>query len=587
MLESRCGTRLLSAIILMRQSLTEAGEENDMGTYLNPGKQSFQMAVNSGIFVDKTEMIAYLNSVVNTQQRFVSVSRPRRFGKTMAADMICAYYDRTEESRELFEKRKLVSCTFDRAREKERAWDEYLGKFDVIRVVMTRFIKKGTSVSKALEKMQRLIIRELKKEYPDVDYFSDDDLIQALDDVYADNRRRVVIVIDEWDAVFRERQNDRDGQAEYLDFLRDLMKDNSHIALAYMTGILPIKKYGKHSALNMFTEYSMTFPRQIAPYTGFTEKEVRDLCEKYGRDYERIKDWYDGYEVSDIIPPDPDHEKLKVTGGPPKAVKYSLYSPLSVVEAMTTGVIKDYWNKTETYEALANYIRKDYDGLKDAVALLMDGARLRIDTSAYQNDMTTFSGKDDVLSLLIHLGYLGFDDERSEVFIPNREILDEFKTSTRSEEWDEPLRAYEASGELLRATWAEDAEKVAELIETAHNCAGNRTYNDETALSYSIQLAYYAAQKYYTTILELDTGKGFADIVYLPSPMYPHIPVLLIELKYDKSAKGAIAQIRRQDYPARLEHYRGNILLVGVNYDRDVSNVKPEFKHHTCVIEKA
>ena len=254
---------------------------------------------------------------------------------------------------------------------------------------------------------------------------------------------------------------------------------------------------------------------------------------------------------------------------------------------MTTGVIKDYWNKTETYEALADYIRKDYDGLKDAVALLMDGARLRIDTSAYQNDMTTFSGKDDVLSLLIHLGYLGFDDERSEVFIPNREILDEFKTSTRSEEWDEPLRAYEASGELLRATWAEDAEKVAELIETAHNCAGNRTYNDETALSYSIQLAYYAAQKYYTTILELDTGKGFADIVYLPSPMYPHIPVLLIELKYDKSAKGAIAQIRRQDYPARLEHYRGNILLVGVNYDRDVSNVKPEFKHHTCVIEKA
>ena len=558
-----------------------------MGTYLNPGKQSFQMAVNSEIFVDKTAMISYLNSVVNTQQRFVSVSRPRRFGKTMAADMICAYYDRKADSRELFEKRELAAGPSVHAGEKERSWDDYLGKFDVIRVVMTKFIKKGIPVSKALEKMQRLIIRELKKEYPDSDYFSEDDLIQTLDDVYSDHAGQVVIVIDEWDAVFRERQKDKDGQTEYLDFLRDLMKDNSHIALAYMTGILPIKKYGRHSALNMFTEYSMMFPRQIAPYTGFTEKEVRDLCEKYGRDYERIRDWYDGYEVSDIVPPDPDHENLKTTGKSPEAVKYSLYSPLSVVEATTTGVIKDYWNKTETYEALADYIRKDYDGLKDAVALLMDGGRLRIDTSAYQNDMTTFSGKDDVLSLLIHLGYLGFDDERSEVFIPNREILDEFRTSTRTKEWAEPLKAYELSRELLKATWAEDAEKVAELAELAHNRAGNKTYHDEAALSYGIQLAYYAAQKYYTTILELDSGKGYADIVYLPAPKYPDIPALVIELKYDKSAEGAVAQIRRQEYPDRLEHYKGNILLVGINYDKDIPSDRPGFKHHTCVIEKA
>ena len=555
-----------------------------MGTYLNPGKQGFMMAVNSAIFVDKSEMILYLNSVVNTQQRYLSVSRPRRFGKTMAAEMICAYYGRESDSRELFENRKLA--------ENEKAggdipWDAYFGKFDVIRLIMTKFIKKNKSVSEALDRMQRLVIRDIKKAYPDQEYFDDKDLIQTIEDVYTVNGRQVVIVIDEWDAVFRERRNDKEGQTEYLDFLRDLMKDNSHIALAYMTGILPIKKYGKHSALNMFTEYSMMYPRQLARYTGFTEDEVQILCNRYGRDYEGIRAWYDGYEVSDIVPPDPEYKEREKTSPPLKATRYSLYNPLSVVEAMTTGAIKDYWNQTETFEALAEYIRRDYDGLKDAVALLMDGGRLKIDVSTYQNDMTTFHGKDDVLSLLIHLGYLGYDDERSEVFIPNREILDEFRTSTKGAQWVGTFEQFGISQELMKATWEGNADKVAELVEKAHNKAGNKTYNNESALSYAIQLAYYAAQKYYTTILELDSGKGFADIVYLPSPKFPDKPVLLIELKYERNVESAMAQIRRQEYPDRLLHYKGNILLVSINYNRDVSNDSPEFKHHSCVIEKA
>ncbi len=558
-----------------------------MGTYLNPGKAAFEEAIKSEIYVDKTEMIAFLNNVVKTKQKYVSVSRPRRFGKTMAADMICAYYDREANSRALFENRKLAQSSFFQSTGYEANWDRYLGQFDVIRVVMTKIFNKKKTVSDALSEMQRLIIRDLKKAYPNIELFNDQDLIQTIEDVYADHNRQVVFVIDEWDAVFRERQEDKEGQTEFLGFLRDLMKDNSHIALAYMTGILPIKKYGKHSALNMFTEYSMMFPRQLAKYTGFTENEVEQLCCQYGRDYASVKNWYDGYDVSDIIPPDPDHQELKATGESPKAVRYSLYSPLSVVEAMTTGVIKDYWNDTETYEALAEYIRKDYDGLKDAVALLMDGGRLKIDTSAYQNDMTTFHSRDDILSLLIHLGYLGYDDEYSEVFIPNQEILDEFKTSTKTGEWITPFKTYETSTKLLKATWAEDVEKVAELLEEAHNRAGNKTYNDEAALSYAIQYAYYAAQKYYTTILELDTGKGYADIVYLPSPKYSDKPALLIELKYNKDADTAIAQIKRQQYPDRLEHYKGNLLLIGIDYDRKMQNGKPEFKHHHCRIERA
>ena len=254
---------------------------------------------------------------------------------------------------------------------------------------------------------------------------------------------------------------------------------------------------------------------------------------------------------------------------------------------MTTGRIRNYWNRTETYEALAEHIRRDYDGLKDAVALLMDGGRLKIDTSGYQNDMTTFHGKDDVLSLLIHLGYLGFDDEKNEVFIPNREILDEFKTSTKSEEWINTFKSFETSQELLKATWEENADRVADMLEDAHNQAGNKTYHDEAALSYAIQLAYYAAQKYYTTILELDSGKGYADIVYLPSPRYSEKPALLVELKVDKTADTAMSQMKRQKYPERLAHYKGNILLVAIDYDKAIPNSSPDYKRHHCKIGRA
>ena len=556
-----------------------------MGVYLNPGNESFRMALNSEIYVDKTGMIRYLNTLVGTKQRYVSVSRPRRFGKTTAADMIGAYYDRTADSRELFERRKLTECeTFKRAGGEELSWDACLGKYDVLRLVMTRFFKEYVPAEQSLSRLQRLVFRDFRKAYPTADYFDEENLLQTIEDAYAEEDRQIVIIIDEWDAVFRARPMDKDGQKLYLDFLRDLLKDNEHIALAYMTGILPIKKYGQHSALNMFDEYSMMAPMQLAPFTGFTEGEVKELCAEFEMGYGEISDWYDGYLVSDRIP----IEKRKAyRQGDLGGCQIAIYSPESVVKAMHNGYIRNYWNKTETYEALAEYIRMDYDGLKDAVALLMDGGRLKIDTSTYQNDMTTFHSRDDVLSLLIHLGYLGYDDERGEVFIPNREILAEFMTSTKSEEWTATFRAFAASQKLLEATWAKDEAAVAEYLEDAHNQAGNRTYNDEAALSYGIRLAYYAAQKYYTTVLELDSGKGYADIAYLPSPKYPNIPALLVELKYNKNVETALSQIKRQRYDERLGHYKGNILLVAIDYDRRKKNTSAEFKHHKCRIEEA
>ena len=225
--------------------------------------------------------------------------------------------------------------------------------------------------------------------------------------------------------------------------------------------------------------------------------------------------------------------------------------------------------------------------LHEAVAVLMDGGRIRIDISGYQNDMTTFHNRDDVMSLLIHLGYLGYDDETFEAFIPNREILDEFRTSTRSEEWLPTFKSFELSQELLRATWDQKSDKVAEILEDFHDRTENKTYNNEAALSYAVQYAYYAAQKYYTTIQELDTGKGYADIVFLPAPRHSDKPAMLVELKYQKDTKTAFTQILARNYPQKLEHYKGNLLLVSVNYDKNVKNTDQRYKRHTCIIEKA
>ena len=516
-----------------------------------------------------------MNTVVNTEQKYVSVSRPRRFGKTIAANMLAAYYGRGN-SRQMFEGRKVAEC---------ENWDKYLNQVDVVRVVMTDFIKENKEVSASLEKMTGRILDDLAGEYPDVKYDAED-LCYSMDKFYRRSGIPFVIIIDEWDAVFRNCKNDTDGQKLYLDFLRDWLKDKEYVALAYMTGILPIKKYGKHSALNMFREFSVITPMQLAKYTGFTEDEVRKLCEGFGRDYERYKEWYDGYRVRDVIPPNPNYAAQEINGKEVEAKRYSIYSPLSVVEAITSGIIQNYWNKTETYEALAEYIRMDFDGLKETVAVLMDGGRARIDISTYRNDMTSFYSKDDVLTMLIHLGYLGYDTDTKEVFIPNHEILDEFKTSTKFGEWTATFKSFRKSQELLKATWEGKEEKVAELLEWFHDTAENKTYNSEAALSYAVQMAYYAAQKYYTTIQELDSGKGYCDIVYLPSPGNPEKPALLIELKYGKTVETVLDQIRSRNYPQKLEHYEGNLLIVSINYEKDVPGGE-EYKRHSCKIERA
>lgn len=542
-----------------------------MSIYINPSIQAFEEAVNSDIYVDKTEMILDINNVMGTKQKYISVSRPRRFGKTMAADMLCAYYGKNKKAKSLFKQRKIAKNSPDE-------WDKYLGKYNVIRLLMTDFIKLDREVSESIGILMNRILGELSEMYPDVKY-DDKDLFYSLEKFYLKSKTQFVIVIDEWDAVFRIRKDDVEGQKVYLDFLRDLLKDRVYLALAYMTGILPIKKYGEHSALNMFDEYSMISPMALAKYTGFTVEEVDELCEKYHMDKDSVKEWYDGYIVSENIPLD---KRELFRQGKYDDHLIQIFGPLSVVKAMRSGVIGNYWNNTETYEALADYIRMDYDGLKEAITLLMDGNRLKVNFSKYQNDMTTFQSKDDILTLLIHLGYLSYEAESEETFIPNKEIMEVFKDSTSDETWADSFVALKKSKELLEVTWNCDEKKVAELVELSHD----RADNNEAALSYAIMHAYYAAQACYIEIRELDSGKGYADIVFIPSPKYSSKPLIIIELKNGKSPEEAMRQIVDRDYVRRFGHYKGNIIAVGINYDGTVKNTNKDFKKHSCLIRK-
>ena len=521
-----------------------------MGIYLNPGNKGFWKCIRSEIYVDKTGLIAYTNKYLNTEEQFICVSRPRRFGKSMTLKMLAAYYSCGCNSADLFKGLKI---------EKDETFREHLNQYDVIFLNMQQFLIRAKN-QEVTEYLEQAVIEELREDYGNLFSERITGLAEALERIYVKTDKQFIFLIDEWDCVMRERQELEDLQKQYLDFLRNLLKDQPYVALAYMTGILPVKKYGVHSALNMFAEYSMTDQYALEEYTGFTEEEVRGLCERFDMDFDKTSNWYDGYRFRQFR---------------------HIYNPKSVVTAMRSHVFSSYWTSTETYDALKAYIDMDFNGLRSDIVRMLGGERVRVNTLSFQNDMRNFRIKDDVLTLLVHIGYLGYDSETKETFIPNKEIIGEFENAMSVGGWSEVMRVLKASEKLLEDTLNGDAESVAEGLDQAHmEVASILTYNDENSLGAAIGLAYYSARKDYRLIRELPAGKGFADVVFLPLPSVEK-PALVVELKYDKTANAAIQQIKDRQYTKALESYTGEIVLVGINYDSESKN-----KPHSCVIEK-
>ena len=529
------------------------GKRGDMGVFLNPGAGMLRRGRNSNPYVDKSMLIAHLNSVVNTEHLYVCVSRPRRFGKSMAANMVSAYYDRTVDGAAEFAGLAIA---------RDPSFDRQRNGYDVLKLNMQEFWSSTGRVDKLVARINALVCRELEMTYPDAMFLDPGFLPQSMSDVYAQTGRQFVIVIDEWDCIMRESADDHDAQKAYLDFLRAWLKDQPFVALAYMTGILPVKKYGSHSALNMFDEFSMVDPLEMAPFMGFTSDEVAALCQEWGRDLNECKAWYDGYRLPGVG---------------------EVYAPRSVVRAMMSGEFSSYWTQTETFEALRKYIDMDLDGLHGKVVELVGGGRVEVNTQTYSNDMTTLNSADDVLTLLIHLGYLAYDKGTREAFVPNREVAGEYANATQDRGWSEVARSIAASEQLLRALLAGDAEAVATGVEQAHSdVASIIAYNHEEDLACTLRLAFYSAMRRYRLVREAPAGKGYADLLMVPLKSSGDIPGVVVELKWGASAQDAIAQMRERDYAAA---FRGTpaerqTLLCGIAYD-------PKTKRHTCAIEQA
>ena len=521
-----------------------------MGTYINKGNKAFRDIVTHE-YVDKTSLIPFINTTLNSERRYSCVTRCRRFGKSMAAKMLCAYYDKSCDSRELF--RGLEA-------ERDETFGTYLNKYYVISIDMTDFTTRYRGERDIVRYIQQDVMDEVLDVFPDVKVKERDDLMSILYRISESTGERFFMIIDEWDAILREMGTDEYVSTSYVDLLRRLFKGSGSsdvFAGVYLTGILPIKKYNTESALNNFSEYSMVDPANLAACFGFTEDEVRKLADSYGASMDNLKQWYDGYTIGS--------EK-------------SIYNPYSVIKALQRGSCKSYWTTTGAYDSVRTYIQMNYDGLKDDIIRMLAGEHVYVNTTKFQNDMRIVRSKNDVLTVLIHLGYLAYDGDAGECYIPNKEVADEFLNAVEDTSWTRLVDALTASKNLLAATISCNEQAVAQGIDQAHDeHTSILSYNDENSLACVLSIAYIWAKNEYIIHREYATGKGYADLVMIPRRNVSK-PALVIELKYNHSADTAISQIKQKNYPAKLSDYTGDILLVGISYDK-------ETKQHTCKIE--
>lgn len=528
-----------------------------MGMYINPGNEGFA-GIRNGRYVDKSGLIRLVNETIDTPERLTCISRPRRFGKSYAARMLTAYYDCTCDSHRLFG---------DLAIAQDENYEKHLNQYNVICLEITSFISNARRQGISLREVPNMIAAAVQKELKSA--FScqtegqslTESLVRIAEEL---NGKKFVFIIDEWDALMREGKDDAVAQRRYLDLLREWFKNSTFtpraVAAAYMTGILPIKKDGSQSAISEFNEYTMIQPGEYTTYIGFTETEVNDLCQEKGIDFGRMKEWYDGYHFKKMS---------------------SVYNPNSVMRAIRNGEFDSYWVQTSAAESLLTYIDMDEEGMQDDVARLISGEEIEVQTEGFENDFQTFHDKNDVLTLMIHLGYLTYSRDEGGtgwVRIPNEEVRREFHRMLRRSQHRELIRLVRESDELLQKTIEGDEAAVAKAISRVHDSNyAPQYYHNEQSLRATIRLAYLSCVDQYMKIEELPSGHGVADLVFLPKRR-SMLPALLMELKWNQTEHAAIAQIKERNYPAVLKNFGGEILLVGINYD-----VKT--KIHTCQIE--
>lgn len=523
-----------------------------MQRFLNKGNEKYARFTKTKYFVDKT---AFLNKLLqmDDNEKFICNSRPRRFGKSVTADMLVAYFSKGADSKDLFEP---LACV------KDDLFMENINQYDTIFVDIqaqyTEARKKNTDPNEYIEWN---ILKELCTEYPEL-MTGQEALEESLAKICYETGSQFVIIFDEWDYPIRELGKDRPEREGYVEFLRGLFKNSDardYVRLAYLTGILPMVRAKGQSAVNNFKEFTMVKPKDFGQYIGFTEEETLTLCEKYQIDFLRMKEWYNGYDLNGM----------------------ALYNPLSVVEAVSNNDFDQYWTETGTYEDIRGLININMDGVLDSILLMLSGERIHLNVHGCKNDMYTFANKDQVITTLVHLGYFAYDCRTQEVYIPNKEIQRVFEDYAAYGCQDRFTQFAGYSQEMLLSIQNRNQVRVGELVQLMHNeFVSSIQYNDENSLCCVVMIAMLASLRtYHKAIREFPCGKGFADLVYLPLSRNANLPVILVELKWDKGARSAIRQIKERQYPESLEDYAGEVLMVGIDYDK-------ETKEHECVIEQ-
>ena len=521
-----------------------------MGIYLNPNNDNFKETLTSEIYVDKTMMISTINQFMKTNNKYICISRPRRFGKTITGNMLSAYFSKGCDSRNLFAPYKIFS---------DQSFESNLNKLNVIKIDMNSEYRNERDKLKLLDNLTTRILEELKIQFPSVPISDNISIAQAIINVHAALNEHFVIIIDEYDVLVREKISENLFN-QYLDFLNGLFKSDTirpAISLAYITGILPVIRDKVQSKLNNFREYTILDAGKLSEFIGFTEDEVKELCKKYNLEFEECRRWYDGYSQYGI----------------------EIYNPESVVLSMETGSFESYWSKTSTYAVISDRIQQTFAGVKDDVIKMLTGESIDVNVTMYMNTMTDFHGKDDIFTYLIHLGYLAYNKTEKSCRIPNKEVYQEWLNAISViDEYSETNKIIQSSKQLLKETLHGNTEAVALSLDESHiHVTSNRSYNNEDALQSAIYLSYIYALNKYTIVKEMTARKGFADVVFIP--FLPDIPAMIIELKHNKSTETALNQIKQKKYFDSLEHYKGDLIFVAINYDEKT-------KSHECKIER-
>ena len=551
-----------------------------MGSILNPDKENSFIRLanreNKYLFVDKTDFIEKTNKRLNEDNRFFAVTRPRRFGKTVTAHMLSAYYSKGYAGQNIFDNLKITNNEF------KASYEKHLNKYDVIYIDMNTIDglfdgysnkkQKVDGVNDLVDYFEYSIIKELKSssefsECLEKHQIENTGLLETLLAITQDLNTKFIFIMDEWDLVYREYCNDEVLQKKFIKLLKNLFKaDGGQVcfALAYLTGILPIKKYNSQSALNGFDEYNMLSPGDYAPYFGFTEDEVANIVKSPNCkvSHQDLKEWYEGYKIKGV----------------------DIYNPNSVCKAVTRNECISYWSGTSSNEEFVRLINMDFDGIKEDIINLIEGDEVTFSCANFQNDMVTIKDKNDVFSLLVCLGYLGCSETKNQyrkvAYVPNAEIKAVLMDIVREQNWYERMETIKRSENLLKAIKELDGATVATIIQEIHNSSAVSLldYNDEESLTYCVMTGLlWSTLDDYSYHREDQAGKGRVDLVY--EPITRRQPLILIEFKYDDSAEEAIKQIKEKEYFKRYAGQYRNIILVGINYSTKT-------KDHQCLIEK-